>query len=216
MTDFATPNSKHPVLTNGGSPHLGTVFLAAAISHPRIDVGDYTYASAHTPPKDWAAHLAPYLYDFSPERLSIGKFCQFADSVQFITSSANHRFDGISSFPFAIFGDGPIEGRPSMPQAGPDTIIGHDCWIGSGAIILPGAQLGDGVIIGAGAVVGGRVPDYSIVTGNPAKVRRMRFEAKDIARIKSIAWWHWPIEKILLHEGAITGGDIDALQNAAN
>lgn len=119
----------HPVRLADGSAHLGSVFLAAAIKHPRIEVGAYTYASAHIPPVDWAAHIAPYLYDFSPERLKIGKFCQIASGVQFITSSANHRFDGISSFPFAIFGGGPRDGRSSMPIAGPDAVIGNDYWI---------------------------------------------------------------------------------------
>jgi virginiamycin A acetyltransferase len=58
---------------------------------PAHQVGEYTYASAHEPPDDWAARLAPYLYPFSPERLILGSFCQIADGVTFITSSANHR-----------------------------------------------------------------------------------------------------------------------------
>jgi len=74
------------------------------VDHPRFTGGDYTYASAHQPPDNWAAHLAPYLYDFSSERLMIGKFCQIADGALFITASANHRYDGFSSFPFAVFG----------------------------------------------------------------------------------------------------------------
>jgi virginiamycin A acetyltransferase len=103
-----------------------------------------------------------------------------------------------------------------MPDAGPDTVIGNDCWIGTGATILPGAQLGDGVIVGAGAVVDGEIADYSIVSGNRATVLRMRFEADQIKRIKAIGWWNWPIEKILAHEGAIAGGDINALEVAAH
>lgn len=95
---FPTPSTRHPVRLPDGNPHLGTVFLAPAIDHPRISVGAYTYASAHVPPDNWAAHLAPYLYDFSPEMLRIGRFCQIADGVQFITASANHRYDGFSSY----------------------------------------------------------------------------------------------------------------------
>jgi len=140
---FADPNTLHPVVLPDGTPHTGTVFLKPALSHPRIEVGDYSYASAHHPPEDWAACLAPYLYPFSPERLIIGKFCQIASGVQIITSSANHRHDGISTFPFMIFGGGNPAGRPSMPAPGPDTTIGHDVWIGSGATILPGARIGN-------------------------------------------------------------------------
>jgi virginiamycin A acetyltransferase len=194
-----------------GKAHEGTVFLRAAINHPRMEVGTYTYASAHHPPNDWARHLAPYLYDFSPERLIIGKFCQIADGVTFITASANHRYDGVSTYPFAIFG-GPKEDRPSLPQAGPDTVVGNDVWIGQGARILPGSRIGDGVIIGAGAVVAGNVPAYTIVAGNPAGVVRERFTREAAARLIAVAWWNWPIETILDQEAQIMAADVNALE----
>lgn len=212
MPVFSPPNRLHPVSQPDGTPLTNTVFLSAAVMHPRLEVGDYTYASAHEPPSDWAAHLAPYLYDFSPEKLMIGKFCQIADGVTFITASANHRFDGISSYPFAIFDDGPMEGRPSMPEPGRDTVIGNDVWIGQGARILPGAQLGDGVIVGAGAVVGGNVPAYAIVAGNPAVVVRWRFTREEAARLTAIAWWDWPIAEIQAAEAVIMAGDVAALE----
>ena len=47
--------------------------------------------------------------------------------------------------------------------------IGQDCWIGGGAILLPGVVVGDRVIIGAGSVVTHDVPSDSIVAGNPAR-----------------------------------------------
>ncbi|QFT57947.1 Streptogramin A acetyltransferase [Sulfitobacter sp. THAF37] len=212
---FPTANTLHPVPLPDGSTHAGTVFLRAALSHPRISVGDYSYASAHNPPEDWAAHLAPYLYDFSPERLVIGKFCQIADGVVFITASANHRYDGISSFPFAVFGGGPVEGRPSMPGPGPDTIVGNDVWIGQGARIMPGAQLGDGVIVGAGAVVSGRISPYSVIAGNPSRLVRMRFGPAEIDALEQIAWWDWPIDRILANEQLIVGADVAGLSAVA-
>lgn len=212
---FASPDTLHPVRLPDGSAHPGTVFLKAAIDHPRFEVGAYSYASAFAPVDDWAAHLAPWLFDFSPERLVIGRFCQIADGVRFVTSSANHRHDGISSFPFAIFGGGGMPGRPSMPGPGPDTVIGHDVWIGADAMILPGARIGSGVIVAAGAVVAGEVPPYSIVGGNPARVIRARFDADTVARLLEIAWWDWPIDAILAHEAEICGGDVAALALAA-
>ena len=212
MPKFPSPDTRFPVPLPDGSVHQGTVFLKAVLDHPRIEVGDYTYASSFDPPDDWAARLAPHLYPFSPERLVIGRFCQIAHRAVFITASANHRYDGFSSFPFAIFDDGPKDGRPSMPDPGPDTIIGNDVWIGQGATILPGARLGDGVIVGAGAVVGGIVPDYAVVAGNPARVVRTRFEDTTIARLKAVAWWDWPITRILAAEAEITGDDIEALE----
>lgn len=209
--DYPSPDKMYPVVLPDGSDYRGTVFLKPAVQHPQMEVGAYSYASAFDPPEDWAARLAPYLFDFSPERLIIGTFCQIADGVTFITASANHRYDGISSFPFAIFGGGARDGRPSMPGPGADTVIGNDVWIGQGARILPGARLGDGVIVGAGAVVGGDVPAYSIVAGNPAKVVRMRFPEADVKTLQQIAWWDWPIDVILAHEAEIAGGDVAAL-----
>lgn len=215
---FASPNRVFPVRLPDGTAHPGTVFLSAVLRHPKIAVGDYSYASAFDPPAepaDWAARLAPYLFDFSPERLVIGKFCQIADGATFITASAQHRHDGFSSFPFAIFGGGAADARPSMPAPGQDTIIGNDVWVGQGARILPGARIGSGAIIGAGAVVGGEVPDYSVIVGNPGKVLRRRFNPETIARLLQLAWWDWPIDHILTHEAAICGADLPALESAA-
>lgn len=211
---FASPDASHPVRLPDGTAHPGTVFLRSVIDHPRFEAGAYSYASSFAPVEDWAAHLAPWLFDFSPERLVIGKFCQIADGVRFVTASANHRHDGFSSFPFAIFGGGAPAGRPSMPGPGPDTVIGHDVWFGTGAMILPGARIGSGAIVAAGAVVTGEVPPYCVVGGNPARIIRSRFDAGTVARLLDIAWWDWPIDRILAHEAAICGADLDALEAA--
>ncbi|WP_428926642.1 CatB-related O-acetyltransferase [Marinibacterium sp. SX1] len=212
---FPQACERHPLIMPDGQPHLGTVFLNAAIDHPRWQVGAYTYASAHRPPDDWAMHLAPYLYPASPERLILGRFCQIADGVTFVTASANHRHDGISTYPFAIF-DGMDPDRPSLPDGPhPDTVIGHDVWFGQGARILPGARIGSGCIIGTGAVVGGRIAPYSVVAGNPGRVIRHRFDAATVEALLDIAWWDWPIARILAQEAAICGGDPARLRAAA-
>ena len=54
--------------------------------------------------------------------------------------------------------------------------IGNHCWIGAGAVILPGIQIsGEYVVVGAGAVVTKDINESRvIVAGNPAKiVKRM-------------------------------------------
>ena len=101
--------------------------LKAILDHPRIEACEYTFPNAFHPPKDWATHLALYLFPQSPERLTLGKFCQIADGVVLITASTNHRRDGISTYPFGIFQGDFDSGRPSLPQEpGPDTVIGKD------------------------------------------------------------------------------------------
>lgn len=215
---YPPPDTQHPVSLPDGTVLPMNVFLKAVIDHPRIEVGDYTYASDFNPPEDvsqWANRIAPFIFPNSREKLAIGKFGQFAHGVRFITASANHKMDGISTYPFAIHEPERIFGYPgSLPQ-GRDTVIGHDVWIGMNAIIMPGTTIGNGVIVGAGAVVSGQVPDYAIVAGNRAEVVRMRFDVAMIARLNALAWWDWPMGSILANEAAIVGADVDALEAVA-
>lgn len=53
-------------------------------------------------------------------------------------------------------------------------IIGDDVWIGENVSILPGVKVGSHSIIGASAVVTKDVPEYAVVAGNPAEVKKIR------------------------------------------
>jgi acetyltransferase-like isoleucine patch superfamily enzyme len=48
--------------------------------------------------------------------------------------------------------------------------IGAGSWIGTGAMILPGACIGEHVVVAAGAVVNGFVPPRCVVAGVPARI----------------------------------------------
>jgi phosphonate metabolism protein (transferase hexapeptide repeat family) len=74
--------------------------------------------------------------------------------------------------------------------------IGHDVWIGHGAILLPGVSVGLGGAIGAGAVVTKDVPPYTIVAGNPARSIRRRVTEEVEAAMRRIAWWDWTHEQL--------------------
>ena len=50
--------------------------------------------------------------------------------------------------------------------------IGKNCWIGAGALIMPGITIGDNVVIGAGSVVTKDIPSNVVAFGNPCKVQR--------------------------------------------
>lgn len=50
--------------------------------------------------------------------------------------------------------------------------IGHNVWIGSGAIILPGIEVGCNSIIAAGSVVKESIPPNSLYAGVPARFVR--------------------------------------------
>lgn len=50
--------------------------------------------------------------------------------------------------------------------------IGRNCWIGAGAVIVPGVSIGDNTVIGAGSVVTKDIPSDVVAVGNPCRVLR--------------------------------------------
>lgn len=50
--------------------------------------------------------------------------------------------------------------------------IGRNCWIGAGAILLPGVAVGDNTVVGAGSVVTKDLPSDVVAVGNPCHVLR--------------------------------------------
>jgi len=52
--------------------------------------------------------------------------------------------------------------------------IGNDVWIGAHAVILPGVRIGTGAVVAAGAIVTKDMPEYAVVAGMPAEIKRYR------------------------------------------
>ena len=63
--------------------------------------------------------------------------------------------------------DHPLQ-KTYPPFAG-KTVFKKGCFIGSGAIILPGVEVGACAVVAAGSVITKNVDPYSMVAGNPAK-----------------------------------------------
>lgn len=212
------PNKKYPMVMPDGTEIKQTVHLKTVIDHPRIEVGDFSYYHNFAILDDYAAYMAPYLFPLSPEKLVIGKFCQFAHGVRFITSSANHNMNGFSTYPFRNHMMTPqttmadIVAMFNVPGRKGDTVIGNDVWMGMNAIVMPGVKIGDGAIVAAHAVVTRDVEPYTVVGGNPARPLKKRFDATTIDALLNLKWWDWPIEKIEAHVDALESADIGALQ----
>ena len=205
----ADPNNKHPM---EGFPQI--CFIKNTVANPNIIIGDYTYYDDPEDSENFERNVL-YHFPFVGDRLIIGKFCAIARGVTFIMNGANHKLDGISTYPFQIFGNGWEKVTPQteeLPYKG-DTIIGHDVWIGHEAVIMPGVHIGDGAVIAAQSVVVKDVEPYRIVGGNPAKVIRPRFDEQTIQSLLDIAWWHWDIEKITRNLEKIVASDSVALAN---
>jgi acetyltransferase-like isoleucine patch superfamily enzyme len=66
---------------------------------------------------------------------------------------------------------GPCERRAGPLKPAPIT-VGDGCWIGAGAVLLPGVTVHDGCVIASGAVVTGDCAADGLYAGVPA--RRVR------------------------------------------
>ena len=186
-------------------------FLKNIVKNPNIIVGDYTYYDDFENVENFEKNVK-YHFDFVGDKLIIGKFCMIASDVKFIMNGANHLTDSLSTYPFAIFGNGwenAMEGK-SYPQKG-NIHIGNDVWIGYNATIMPGVHIGDGAIIAANSTITKDVEPYTIVGGNPAKKIRKRFSEDVITKLLELKWWNWNMEKITKNIKNLTENKIDKL-----
>ncbi|TAE65536.1 MAG: antibiotic acetyltransferase, partial [Bacteroidetes bacterium] len=121
-------------------------FLKNIIQNPNIIVGDFTYYDDFEHVHNFEKNVK-YHFDFINDKLIIGKYCMIASDVTFIMNGANHLTDAVSTYPFAIFGEGwqnAMDGK-NYPNKG-DIVIGNDVWIGYKATIMAGVNIGDGAI----------------------------------------------------------------------
>ncbi len=186
-------------------------FLKNIIKNPNIEIGDFTYYDDFEDVHNFEKNVK-YHFDFTGDKLIIGKFCMIASGVTFIMNGANHLTDAISTYPFAIFGNGwenAMEGK-SYPTKG-DTIIGNDVWIGYNATIMAGVKIGDGAIIATNSTVTKDVEPYTIVGGNPANKIKKRFSPDHIEKLLKLKWWNWDLEKITQNLKHLTGNNINNL-----
>ncbi|MBA3415178.1 MAG: acyltransferase [Chloroflexia bacterium] len=84
------------------------------------------------------------------DEVSIGSYSMMVDSL--------HRLDG------------PTNSIARNPSTSVPIRVGRGTRIGERVAVLRGSTIGRECIIGTNSVVQGKVPDYSIVTGNPARI----------------------------------------------
>ncbi|MDO5675516.1 MAG: DapH/DapD/GlmU-related protein [bacterium] len=129
----------------------------------------------------------------------IGKFANIASEVRI--NPSNHPMDWVSQHHFLyrrrMYGLH-IEDHAAFFnwRRRQRVHIGHDTWLGHGAIIMPGVRVGNGAAVGAGAIVTHDVPPYAIVVGAPAKVLRYRFPEAIRRAIEATGWYHWDHETL--------------------
>lgn len=194
-----------------------TVFLKPLIEDSNVTnvhAGEYSYYSDFEDPTQFLTKNVLYNFGISGSSLYIGKFCAFANGVKFIMPDANHATSGITTFPFAVFGEKwggvlPLSDYPFKQYK--DTTIGNDVWLGYDVTVMPGVSIGHGSIVGAKSVVSSDIPPYSVAVGNPAKVVKARFTQEEQAILLDLAWWDWDIAYIEQAMPTLVKGDIKAL-----
>jgi len=150
-----------------------------------IEVGDKTMIAELV---TMCAGMAPGL-DLGPEPvLRVGNGCVIGRGSHIVAHHSIEIGDDVFTGPYVYITDQnhkyedislPIGRQWPVNSA---VKIGAGSWLGTGAVILPGADIGRNVVVAAGSVVRGAVPDNCVVAGVPAKVVRQHVEGVGWAR----------------------------------
>jgi phosphonate metabolism protein (transferase hexapeptide repeat family) len=189
------PQRHSPSASRDGSPRVhGTAQLrdtalgkftevAERVLLAECQVGDYSYFERNV--------QAIYA--------TFGKFCAVAANARI--NALNHPITRISQHkityrPNEYFVGAKIDKDYRAFRQSQRVSIGHDVWIGHGAVILPGVSIGHGAVVAAAAVVTKSVEPFAIVAGVPAKRIKWRFPKPIRMRIIKLAWWDWEHDRL--------------------
>lgn len=147
-----------------------------------------------------------YIADFDITKVinnvSIGNYSSIGSNVKFIR--ANHPINEFTSHP--IFYNPALKYVKEKKISYTPLTIGNDVWIGTNSIILSKVTyIGDGAIIGAGSVVTKNVDPFTIVAGNPAVLRKRRFDEKIQNKLIKSNWWKLKKEDLVKRESEFNG-----------
>ena len=147
------------------------------------EIGDYSYAVRF-------ADIA---------NATIGKFANIASFVRI--GATDHPMERASQHHFLYrsswyFDEAEDDAAFFERRAARRVEIGHDVWIGHGAMVMPEVSVGHGAVIAAQAVCTKDVPPYTVVAGVPAKPVKRRFPEQVAERLVALGWWDWPHERL--------------------
>lgn len=209
MSDTRTELSRPQATHAASSSHeaQSKPLTAAPNVHPtatviKTSLGRYTEVGPRTSLNE--VTLGDYSYivnDGEVDYTTIGNHCSIAAMVRICPG--NHPMWRATTCHFTYraskyWPDEPDDAEFFAWRRSTPCEIGHDVWVGHGAIILAGRKVGNGAVVAAGAVVTRDVPPYAIVAGNPARVVRERFPQAVQAELEAIAFWNWSHDQLRL------------------
>lgn len=168
----------HPECQITGSSFGAYVEIGAGSRVANSVFGDYSYC-------DRSCDIA---------NAEIGKFANIASCVRI--GATDHPMEKASLHHFlyrsaSYWDDAEDDGDWFARRASRLARIGHDTWIGHGAMIKPEVTVGAGAVVASGAIVTKDVAPYTIVGGNTARVIRRRYPEAVAEQMMDLAWWDW-------------------------
>jgi acetyltransferase-like isoleucine patch superfamily enzyme len=158
------------------------------------------YSAIRSGPNFFSIGSYSYSRSCFPATVNVGRYCAIAQRVQVM--GLDHPMERLSMVGFDYsqrkifeaarkdFGTAPDVHR--VPNRGIRSLnIGNDVWIGDDVLLGRNIKVGNGAVIAARSIVTKDVPDYAIVAGSPAKVKRYRFPDETVERLMRSRWWKY-------------------------
>ena len=149
------------------------------------------------------ARLVHHAVEDPPVR--VGRYSSLNETVTFLPGG-EHPTDTVSMF---FFNMATGEGEPEVGMSRGPITVGCDVWAGRDVMILGGVTIGTGAVLAARSLVNRDVEPFEIVGGVPARHIRWRFDEDTRKALLAIAWWEWPVDKVLAHKAQLFSRDVD-------
>lgn len=151
-------------------------FAKGVLLYESASIGNYNY-------------FAPYTIG---NNVIIGNYCSIGPGCRL--GLGEHDMKAISMRPIVANG----EGKMNLFDYNNPTVIGNDVWLGANVIIRQGVKIGNGAVVGANSLVLSDVPDYAVVYGTPAKIKKYRFDEQAIKKINDSEWYKYNLDEAKL------------------